>query len=513
MTDDARLADDLLAGLGGPANVREVENCMTRLRVDVVDESTVDTARLEGVDGVIAVVAGPTMQIVLGPGLVDRAADALEAALASSSAAPTTAEALADRGASMRAEQKRRNDTPVKNALRRIANIFVPLIPALIACGIIAGVNGVIVNLVASGDAPGLKDVPPLLAPLSGGFLTLISVFVGMNTAKEFGGTPVLGGAVAGIVVFPGVADVDAFGRTLAPGQGGVIGALMIALLAAYVERFTRRHCPDAIAMLVVPTVTVLVSGLAALLVLMSLAGWISTGIADGVTWLLANGGPFTGLLAAGLFLPMVMLGLHQALIPIHTTLIEQDGYTVLIPILAMAGAAQVGAAIAVYMRLKHNESMRRTIRSAVPAGLLGVGEPLIYGVTLPLGRPFLTACGGAAVAGAFMSTMNMLGTSVGSSAIGPSGWAMFPLLNGNQGIGTAMLVYGIGEVIAYSAGFLLTWFFGLSKEQVAELNAVDGLPGTDAATLLPDASSDAGLPDASSDATPAPGDPLVSPR
>ena len=469
------LAEEVLAALGGAANVTTIENCITRLRADVVSPDDVDVHALQALDGVVGVIHGPTTQVVLGPGTVDRVAAAVQRLLdeaGASTARATTADRLAERGSRLRAEHKRRNDTAVKNGLRRIANIFVPLIPALIACGIIAGLNGVIVNLVASGDAPSLAGIPPYLTPLSAGFLSLIAVFVGMNAAREFGGTPILGGAVAGIVVFPGVANLEAFGRTLAPGQGGVIGALLAAVLAAYVERWVRRWCPNAIAMLVVPTVTVLVTGLATLLVLMSLAGWISVQIAEGVTWLLANGGPLTGMIMAGFFLPLVMLGLHQALIPIHVTLIEQSGWTVLIPILAMAGAAQVGAAIAIYIRLRNNSSIRSTIKSAVPAGLLGVGEPLIYGVTLPLGRPFLTACAGAAVAGGFMSTVNMLGTSVGSSAIGPSGWAMLPLLNGNAGFGTAVGIYILGEVIAYIAGFALTWFFGFTPARLAELNA-----------------------------------------
>ncbi|GGF58731.1 permease [Marmoricola endophyticus] len=471
------LADHLLRALGGAGNVREVENCITRLRVTVADPDVVDAEAMQALDQVLGVVPGATTQIVLGPGLVDRTAAELEEALsgaASGSAAGggDSATALAARGEAMRTEQKRRNDTPVKNALRRIANIFVPLIPALIACGIIAGLSGLATNLVTGGQAEWLSGMPPLLGPISQGFLSLLAVFVGINTAREFGGTPVIGGAVAGIVVYAGVADVSAFGQQLQPGQGGVIGALMAALLAVYLERWIRRWCPDSLAMLVVPTLTVLITGLVTLLVLMSLAGWIAGGIADGVTWMLAHGGPFTGFILAGLFLPMVMLGLHQALIPIHTTLIESDGWTVLIPILAMAGAAQVGAALAVYARLPGNTSIRRTIRSAVPAGLLGVGEPLIYGVTLPLGRPFVTACGGAAVAGAWMSTMNMLGTSVGSTAIGPSGWAMIPLLNGNQGIGAAIGVYIVGEVIAYVFGFALTWFFGFSRERLRELNS-----------------------------------------
>jgi PTS system sucrose-specific IIC component len=151
------------------------------------------------------------------------------------------------------------------------------------------------------------------------------------------------------------------------------------------------------------------------------------------------------------------MLGLHQALIPVHVTLIDQQGHTTLLPILAMAGAGQVGAALAVYVRLRHDTSIRTTIKSALPAGLLGVGEPLIYGVSLPLGRPFLTACVGGAAGGGFVGLFAMLGERVGATAIGPSGWALFPLLAGDGGLA----VYAGGLVTGYGVGFAATYLFG----------------------------------------------------
>ncbi|MGW2961596.1 PTS transporter subunit EIIC [Streptomyces sp. NPDC001220] len=366
--------------------------------------------------------------------------------------APHGAEQLAARGAELRAARARRNATPLKTALRRIADVFVPLIPALIGCGVLAGLNGLLVN---AGLLPWLT---PALAAIASGFMALISVFVGYNTAKVFGGTPVLGGAVAAIVVYPGVAKVTAFGVALAPGQGGVLGALAAALLAAHVERWCRGRVPDALDVLLTPTVTVLVAGLATLYGLMYAAGVVSSAIGTAADWLLATTGPFAGLVLGGLFLPLVMLGLHQALIPIHTTLIQQQGYTVLLPLLAMAGAGQVGAALAVYVRLRHDTSLRTTIRSALPAGLLGVGEPLIYGVSLPLGRPFLTACAGGAAGGAFVGFFAVLGDRVGATAIGPSGWALFPLLTGNRGPALAAAVYAGGLLTGYAVGFLATY-------------------------------------------------------
>lgn len=314
--------------------------------------------------------------------------------------------------------------------------------------------------------------VVPALAAMASGFMSLIAVFVGYNTAKEFGGTAILGGAVAAIIVFPGVAKIDAFGQQLSPGQGGVLGALAAALLAVQVEKWCRKWVPEALDVLVTPTLTVLISGLVTIFGLMFVAGEVSTAIGTFATWLLATGGAFAGLVLGGLFLPLVMLGLHQALIPIHTTLIEQTGYTVLLPILAMAGAGQVGAAIAVYYKLPHNRSIRATIKSALPAGFLGVGEPLIYGVSLPLGRPFVTACIGGAAGGAFVGLFNQLGTAFGSTAIGPSGWALFPLLDGKSGMGMTIAIYAGGLAVGYLVGFAATYFFGFTQQMLTEFNA-----------------------------------------
>ncbi|MCX5341846.1 PTS transporter subunit EIIC [Streptomyces atratus] len=469
----------ILPLVGGAANVSSIAHCMTRLRLGLHDRSLVDDEALKAVPAVMGVVEDDTYQIVLGPGTVARVtpefeqlveegrAAAPEPATAAAATAPTTASAdeLAAQGAAMKAARKAKNATPFKLFLRRIANIFVPLIPALIGCGIIAGLNGLLVNL------GWLTSVTPALAAMASGFMALIAVFVGFNTAKEFGGTPILGGAVAAIIVFPGVANIEAFGQKLSPGQGGVLGALGAAVLAVYVEKWCRRWVPEALDVLVTPTLTVLVSGLVTIFGLMYVAGEISTAIGTFADWLLSNGGAGAGFVLGGLFLPLVMLGLHQALIPIHTTLIEQQGYTVLLPILAMAGAGQVGAAAAVYFRLPRNESIRRTIKSALPAGLLGVGEPLIYGVSLPLGRPFITACVGGAFGGGFIGLFNQLGDKVGSTAIGPSGWALFPLLDGNHGLGSTIAIYAGGLLVGYLAGFLATYFFGFSKDLLTEFN------------------------------------------
>ncbi|MFJ5550041.1 PTS transporter subunit EIIC [Streptomyces sp. NPDC093225] len=488
MDKNRATAAAILPLVGGPANVIGVAHCMTRLRLTLRDRSLVDDPALRALSGVMGVVEDDTYQIVLGPGTVARVTPEFEALVAEARhpapappptapqqpegpagpvhpTHPLTADELAARGAELRAARKARNTTPVKLVLRRVANVFVPLIPALIGCGIIAGLNGLLTNL---GLAPAAV---PALAAIASGFMSLIAVFVGHNTAKEFGGTPVLGGAVAAVIVFPGVTKITAFGLHLAPGQGGVLGALAAALVAVRVEKWCRRRLPGSLDVLLTPTLTVLVAGLVTVFGLMYAAGEVSQAIGRFATWLLASGGALAGLVLGGLFLPLVMLGLHQALIPIHTTLIEQQGHTVLLPILAMAGAGQVGAALAVHVRLPRNGSIRATIRSALPAGFLGVGEPLIYGVSLPLGRPFVTACAGGAAGGAFIGLCDQLGRSFGSTAIGPSGWALFPLLDGDGSVLTAVAVYAGGLLVGYLAGFLATYFFGFTGPMLAELD------------------------------------------
>lgn len=473
-----------------------------------------DAAAEAGAIGPVAPAAAAAAATTGAPGAAASAGGAPGTAASADGtpgSAPTAGE-LAAQGEAMRARRKERNRTPVKLFLRRIADIFVPLIPALIGCGIIAGLGGLLVNL------GWLGGLTPALGAIASGFMALIAVFVGYNTAKEFGGTPILGGAVAAVIVYPGVANVEVFGAKLAPGQGGVLGALAAAILATYVEKWCRRVVPETVDVLVTPTLTVLVSGLVTLFGLMYVAGEVASGIGTGANWLLDHTGALAGLVLGGLFLPLVMLGLHQALIPIHTTLIESQGYTVLLPILAMAGAGQVGCAVAVYVRLKRNSSIRKTIRSALPAGLLGVGEPLIYGVSLPLGRPFITACVGGAAGGACVGLFSMLGTKVGSTAIGPSGWALFPLLAGDKGLGATAAVYGTGLLVGYLVGFAATYAFGFSKQMLSELNAEAAAAGTVVVagshdTPTAPSSGTAPAPARSPNAAPAPAPAASAPR
>ncbi|MCA5923919.1 PTS transporter subunit EIIB [Curtobacterium oceanosedimentum] len=156
MPDAQQLAQQILDSVGGSANIADVENCMTRLRVEVVSDSSVALEDLKATDGVMATIAaGSNLQIVLGPGLVDRVADglkALRASAPSAAAGGSSPEELAARGAEIKAAARAPSDGRTMRAIRKISAIFIPLIPALIACGLIAGINGILTN---SGGGPG----------------------------------------------------------------------------------------------------------------------------------------------------------------------------------------------------------------------------------------------------------------------------------------------------------------------------------------------------------------------
>lgn len=149
------------------------------------------------------------------------------------------------------------------------------------------------------------------------------------------------------------------------------------------------------------------------------------------------------------------MLGLHHIFTPIHIEMINQTGATYLLPIAAMAGAGQVGAALALWVRCRKNTTLRNTLKGALPVGFLGIGEPLIYGVTLPLGKPFFTACIGGGIGGAVVGGIG----HIGATAIGPSGISLLPLISDHMYLG-----YIAGLLAAYTGGFVFTYFLGTTK-------------------------------------------------
>jgi len=475
------IAGSTIDAIGGAGNIASFSNCMTRLRVRPVNAALINDAAVKKIPGVLGTVSdGDWYQVILGPGAVTKVAEhfgrlsaVAPGAVIADAGAPdvyyedlgsgTSAEALAARGAEMKAAQKAKNDTPVKNFLRHIGNIFVPLIPAFVGAGLVGGIASILQNLMTAGyiHSPFWIQLQQVFGIIQRGLFAYLMIFIGINAAKEFGATPALGGLIAGVTLLNGMSADNPInniftGTPLAAGYGGVIGVLLAVYLLSLIERWLRKFVPDSLDIIVTPTIAILLVSLITIFLIMPFAGWVSANLLGGINWVLDVGGPVAGFILGGLFLPLVMLGLHQVLTPIHVEMIQAYGSTLLLPMLAMAGAGQVGAALALWIRCRRNRSLTDMIKGALPVGFLGIGEPLIYGVTLPLGRPFITACIGGAFGGAMIGLLG----NVGATAVGPSGVALIPLIAGG-----AWWKYIIGLITAYIAGFLITYFFGVPRE------------------------------------------------
>ena len=457
MRNEERLAKEILEQLGGADNIADVASCMTRLRVKPADYSKVNIAGIKKIDGVLGVVEQETLQIILGPGIVTKVANEVSEITGKSASVvdesdPNPFEGLAGR---TKDDLNKKNATPFKLFLRRIASIFIPLIPAIVASGLIAGLTNVIVR---SGADPE-STIVQVLNLIGWGIFGYLGVFVGINTAREFGGSPALGGAAGILIINPGLANITLFGEALVPGRGGLIGVMLAAVFIAFLEKRIRKFVPSSLDIIITPTLALLVTGVATLFVLQPVGGFVSDMITKGLLGILDVGGVVAGLVLAGTFLPLVVTGLHQGLTPVHMELINSIGDDPLLPILAMGGAGQVGAAFAIYFKTK-NERLKKVIKGGLPVGMLGIGEPLIFGVTLPLGRPFITACLGAAVGGAFQAFFK-----IATIAIGVSGIPLAFLVHTNQ-----IFLYLLGLLIAYVFGFIFTWTFGFNDEMAKDI-------------------------------------------
>lgn len=474
MTKEQQLAERIIAAVGGMDNIDSVMNCMTRVRIKVLDENKVDDQELRHIDGVMGVIHDERIQVVVGPGTVNKVANHM---------AELSGVKLGDRiphnhndsekmdyksyaadkaKANKEAHKAKQKNGKLNKVLKSIANIFIPLIPAFIGAGLIGGIAAVLSNLMVAGYISGawITQLIAVFNVIKDGMLAYLAIFTGINAAKEFGATPGLGGVIGGTTLLTGIAGKNILmnvftGEPLQPGQGGIIGVIFAVWILSIVEKRLHKIVPNAIDIIVTPTIALLIVGLLTIFIFMPLAGFVSDSLVSVVNGIISIGGVFSGFIIGASFLPLVMLGLHHIFTPIYIEMINQSGATYLLPIAAMAGAGQVGAALALWVRCKRNTTLRNTLKGALPVGFLGIGEPLIYGVTLPLGRPFLTACIGGGIGGAVIGGIG----HIGAKAIGPSGVSLLPLISDNMYLG-----YIAGLLAAYAGGFVCTYLFGTTK-------------------------------------------------
>uniref|UniRef100_UPI00057BDD9D PTS N-acetylmuramic acid transporter subunit IIBC n=1 Tax=Enterobacter sp. Bisph1 TaxID=1274399 RepID=UPI00057BDD9D len=404
----AKISEQLIANIlrlvGGKENIKTCGNCMTRLRLSLHNDTLIDSAALKALPGVLGVVNGDDqLQIIVGPGKAQTAAEMMNAMLGDASApAPAEAASLKSIAQDTKQQMKAKQTSGVHQFLAKFATIFTPLIPGFIAAGMLLGFATLIEQsllLNAAEKNATLVHIVGYMKVFGKGLFTFLPILIGYNAQKAFGGSGVNGAIIAALFVlgynpqatvgyFSGIDTF--FGMGIDP-RGNIIGVLIAAILGAWIEKRVRQVMPDNLDMILTSLVTLLITGALTFTVIMPFGGELF----KGMSWLFLhlNGNPFGCAALAGLFLIAVVFGVHQGFIPVYFALMDAQGFNSLFPILAMAGGGQVGAALALYFRSARESIIRNQIRGAIIPGLLGVGEPLIYAVTLPRVKPFVTAC------------------------------------------------------------------------------------------------------------------------
>ncbi|MGK4444228.1 PTS N-acetylmuramic acid transporter subunit IIBC [Yersinia enterocolitica] len=469
------MIEQILQLTGGSENIIICGNCMTRLRLTLRDREQIQLDNLKKIPGVLGVVNGDDqLQIILGPGKAQTASEMMNTLLNAQPRQPQGGHEQADLqslASQNKQQMKAKQNSAVHNFLTKFATIFTPLIPGFIAAGLLFGFATLMQQtLVVEGVTPAvwLKSLIAYMKVFSIGLFTFLSILIGYNTQKAFGGTGVNGAIIASLFILRYVPEgtvgyyagmSDFFGMVIDP-RGNIIGVLLACIMGAWIERQVRRVIPDNLDMILTSTITLLITGAITFVVIMPVGGELF----KGMSWLFMhlNGNPFGTAILAGLFLISVVFGIHQGFVPVYFALMDAQGFNSLFPILAMAGAGQVGASLALFARSPKGSLLRTQIKGAIFPGLLGIGEPLIYGVTLPRLKPFVTACLGGAVGGFFIGLVAWMGLPIGLNTVfGPSGLVSIPLMTSAKGIFAGMLVYVAGIIISYIAGFVLTWLFG----------------------------------------------------
>ena len=463
MSQDA-VARQILPLIGGTDNIISAAHCATRLRLVLKDNSLVNKAALEAIDAVKGTFqSGGQFQIVIGQGAVSRVyTDLVDLGLRP----VTTDEAKEDATARL---------NPLQRFARLLSNIFVPIIPVIVACGLLMGVLGLsrTMNWLPTDSA-----LLELLDMISNTAFVFLPILVAFSAAREFRVSPFMAAALGAIMIHPALQNAwtvgdgiaaywDLYGIPVAKlgYQGTVLPILIAVWVMSYVERGVKKIIPDILDIVLTPFLTLLISAFFALVILGPLGRALGDAISLGLQWLYAHGGPVAGFVFGGLYPAIVITGVHHSFHAIEAGLLASPaiGVNFLLPIWAMANVAQGGAALAVFFRSK-DAKVRLIALPAAFSCLLGITEAALFGINLRFVRPFFAAALGGAVGGAWVVL-----AKVGMTAVGVTGLPGLAIV-----LPASMINYIIGMMLAFAVAFVGSWFFGLSglRQKTGELSA-----------------------------------------
>lgn len=460
--DYKKTAQQIYDHVGKKDNIISAAHCATRLRLVIADNNKADKDAVENIDGVKGVFfAQGQMQIILGTGVVNKVYDEfIRIAGISESSKEELKQAAASKA------------NPFQRLIKTLGDIFVPIIPAIVASGFLMGIMEALNFMVNNGflDINTSGSIYTFAQIFSNTAYTFLPILIAYSAGKVFGANPYLAAVIGMIMIHPnlqnawtvategvqatqkvwfGLYSIDMVGY-----QGHVIPVVIAVWVLAQIEKRLHKVVPAMLDLFVTPLVSVFVTGYLTLSIIGPVFVTIENGILDGVQWLIALPFGIGSFIMGAFYAPTVVAGVHHMYTIIDLGQIAKFGMTFWLPLASAANLAQGGAALAVALKTKDQKIKSMAVPSALSA-CMGITEPAIFGVNLRFGKPFITACIGGAC-GALAASITGLGAT-GTGVTGIFGI----LLCLNQPVAYLLMM-----AVSLGVSFALTWVFGYKDEQ-----------------------------------------------
>ncbi|MFP7255528.1 beta-glucoside-specific PTS transporter subunit IIABC [Terribacillus goriensis] len=461
-----QLAKDIIEQVGGRENVNSVVHCITRLRFKLKDENKANTEALKNMDDVVTVLkSGGQYQVVIGNHV------------------PDVYKAVAHVGGftgNEQASQEEDKDTnPFNKFIDIISSIFTPVLGVLAATGMIKGFNAM---FLAFGWLKAESGTYQILNAVGDSLFYFFPIFLGYTAMKKFGGSHFIGMAIGAALVYPTLSGLTTgdplytlFSGTLFESpvhitflgmpvilmtySSSVIPIILATFFAAKVERGFAKIVPDVIKTFVVPFLTLLVVVPLTFMIIGPIATWAGQLIGQATLSIYDLSPIIAGLFLGAFWQIFVIFGLHWGLVPISINNLSVYGGDPVLALVFAASFAQIGAVLAVWIRIKQRKLKTLSIPAFI-SGIFGVTEPAIYGITLPLKRPFIISCIGGALGGAVLGIFKTTGYMTGGLGI-----FQIPTFIGPNGFDMGFWGSFVSIGVAFGAAFVLTMLFGFTKE------------------------------------------------
>ena len=463
--DYRKTAQEIYDHVGKKANIISAAHCATRLRLVIADNDKADKEYVENIDGVKGVFfAQGQMQIILGTGVVNKVYDEfIQIAGVSESSKEELKQVAASKA------------NPAQRLIKTLGDIFVPIIPAIVASGFLMGimealnfmVNNGFLNINTNGSIYVFAQL------FSNTAYTFLPILIAYSGAKVFGANPYLGAVIGMIMIHPnlqnawtvategvkatqkvwfGLYSIDMVGY-----QGHVIPVIIAVWVLAQIEKRLHKVVPAMFDLFVTPLVSVFVTGYLTLSIIGPIFVTVENRLLNGIQWLIALPFGIGSFIMGAFYAPTVVAGVHHMYTIIDLGQLSKFGVTYWLPLASAANIAQGGATLAVALKTKDQKIKSMAVPSALSA-CMGITEPAIFGVNLRFGKPFVMGCIGGAFGALFASV-----TGLGATGTGVTGIFGILLCLNNP------VSYILMFVIAFGAAFVLTWLFGYKDTNVSE--------------------------------------------